>query len=88
MNWKLKEITIKAILQAFTNGEDVSLDDFCFYKEGVGYLQVNEFCFLENGNVQIGNSIVNIKNEYSLNDKIYIRIANISLKYRYDFFVN
>lgn len=76
MNWKLKEITIKEVLQALTS-EDISINDFYFYDEDVGYLQVNELYILEIGTVEIGNNVVNIKNEYELNDKIFIKTIDI-----------
>ena len=70
MNWKLKGITIKEVLQALAS-KDISINDFYFYDEDVGYLQINEFLLEEDGSIRIGNHVVDIKNEYELNDKIF-----------------
>ena len=72
MVWKFKEITIKETLQAIAN-ENIPINDFYFYEEDIGYLQVNRFNVLENGAIEIGNYIVDIKNEYELNDRIFIK---------------
>jgi len=69
MNWKLKEITIKEVFLALANG--VSISDFYVYEEDIGYVQINEFFILENGDIEIGNHVVNIRDDYELNDKIF-----------------
>lgn len=70
MNWKLKEVTLKKAMTALAIGT-VTITDFYFYEEDVGYLQINEFLLEEDGSIRIGNHVVDIKNEYELNDKIF-----------------
>lgn len=72
MNEKLKETTIKKAMIALATG-NVTIADFYFYEEDIGYLQINEFTLGEDGSIKIGNYQVDIKNEYELDDKIFER---------------
>lgn len=70
MNEQLKETTIKKAMIALATG-NVTIADFYFYEEDIGYLQINNFSLEEDGNIEISNYKVDIKNEYELNDKIF-----------------
>lgn len=72
MKEQLKETTVKKAMIALAT-EDVTIADFYFYEEDIGYLQINEFALGEDGSIKIGNYQVDIKNEYELDDKIFER---------------
>jgi len=72
MNIKLKEVTIKEAIIALAT-ENVAITDFYIYEEDIGYVQINEFFILENNDIEMGNHVVDIKNDYELNDKIFIK---------------
>ena len=72
MNIKLKEATIKEAITALATG-NVTITDFYIYEEDIGYVQINEFFILENNDIEMGNHVVDIRNDYKLDDKIFIK---------------